>query len=78
MTGVAGAPTGFIPATFGYDGILSVYSLAGRQVSRSPFTAAASKTALLRIAGKNLAKGCYHYRFLRNLQVMDDGNFMVR
>jgi hypothetical protein len=77
-TGVAGVPAQFMPATLGYDGVIAVYSLTGRQVSRMPFNTSASKASLLRLAGKNLAMGCYRYRFLRNLQAVDDGTFVVR
>ncbi len=77
-TGVAGTPVRFVPVTLGYEGTLAVYAPTGRQVVHSPFAASSSKAEALHLACRNLARGCYRYRFLRNLHEMDEGNFVVR
>lgn len=68
----------FNAVNLGYDGVFIVYSLNGRQILKLPFSAAMTKETMLRAAGKIPAMGYYNYRFLKNRQVMDEGNFIVK
>jgi len=76
--GVLNGPPRFRAYGLGYNGTLAVYSLDGRQVLKIPFTALATKEAVLQNTGKIPVKGFYNYQFLNDRKVMDQGNFVVK
>ena len=76
--GVLNGPPRINVPGIGYAGVLAVYSLNGRQIIRTSFTASSTKERLLRVITAVAARGCYRYRFFKDRKVMNEGNFVVQ
>ena len=75
---ISGATPAFKASGMGYNGTLAVYSLNGRLVLRTSFSASAIKTDLLKTAQKVPARGAYFYCFIKDDKVMDKGRFFTK
>ena len=65
-------------SVIGFDGVLAVYSLNGRQILRVSFSKSSTKESILHLSNKTMATGVYKYCFLKDQKVMDYGTFFVR
>jgi YVTN family beta-propeller protein len=78
LTAVRPIAPQFKTAAMGYNGVFAVYSLNGRQLLKTSFSATATRESILHMNNKNLAMGVYKYFFLKDKKVMNTGSFVVK
>jgi YVTN family beta-propeller protein len=68
----------FKTSAIGYNGVLVLYSLNGRLIFKTLFSAAATKESLLHVNNKTVAQGVYKYCFLKDQKILDEGSLLVK